>query len=92
MTITKGQGKQEYYDARKSRWGDVFPHPSKKKLVVRFEAQVGHIKQSKRTAPERKKRMAKNDNSYQAIFAEIEASKKRVRKQRARIEEEKWTG
>jgi ribosomal protein RSM22 (predicted rRNA methylase) len=92
MTITKGQGKQEYYDARKSRWGDIFPHASKKKLVVRFEAKEGHIKESKRTAPERKKGMSENDNSYQAIFAKIEASKKRVRKQRARAEEEKWTG
>ena len=29
MTIPRSQGKQAYYDARKSRWGDMFPHESK---------------------------------------------------------------
>jgi ribosomal protein RSM22 (predicted rRNA methylase) len=29
MTIPKSQGKQPYYDARKSAWGDIFPHPPK---------------------------------------------------------------
>ena len=29
MTIPKSQGKQPYYDARKSSWGDIFPHPPK---------------------------------------------------------------
>ncbi|GAA5925483.1 hypothetical protein JCM1841_004871 [Sporobolomyces salmonicolor] len=28
-TIPKSQGRQEYYDARKSAWGDSFPHPPK---------------------------------------------------------------
>ena len=26
FTVAKSMGKQEYYDARKSRWGDAFPH------------------------------------------------------------------
>jgi len=34
-TITKSQGKQAYYDARKSSWGDSFPHPPKGKPVIR---------------------------------------------------------
>lgn len=25
-TVAKSAGKQEYYDARKSTWGDIFPH------------------------------------------------------------------
>ncbi|KAI9229601.1 MAG: mitochondrial small ribosomal subunit Rsm22-domain-containing protein, partial [Piptocephalis tieghemiana] len=29
MTIPRSQGKIPYYDARKSRWGDLFPHPPK---------------------------------------------------------------
>jgi len=29
LTIPKSQGKQAYYDARKSGWGDIFPHPPK---------------------------------------------------------------
>lgn len=28
-TIPKSQGRQPYYDARKSAWGDSFPHPPK---------------------------------------------------------------
>jgi len=26
FTVAKSHGKQEYYDARKSHWGDLFPH------------------------------------------------------------------
>jgi ribosomal protein RSM22 (predicted rRNA methylase) len=29
MIIPRSQGKQPYYDARKSVWGDIFPHPPK---------------------------------------------------------------
>lgn len=29
MTVPRSQGKQPYYDARKSQWGDIFPHPPK---------------------------------------------------------------
>ncbi|KAF8347029.1 mitochondrial small ribosomal subunit Rsm22-domain-containing protein [Amanita rubescens] len=29
MTIPRSQGKQPYYDARKSSWGDLFPHQPK---------------------------------------------------------------
>ena len=29
MTIPRSQGKQPYYDARKSSWGDIFPHQPK---------------------------------------------------------------
>lgn len=39
LTIPKSQGKQPYYDARKSSWGDIFPHPPKnpgqERVVVR---------------------------------------------------------
>jgi len=29
ITIPKSQGKQAFYDARKSSWGDIFPHAPK---------------------------------------------------------------
>jgi hypothetical protein len=35
IVIPKSQGKQEYYDARKSVWGDLFPHDPKNGEVVR---------------------------------------------------------
>lgn len=35
MTIPKSQGKIPYRDARKSAWGDLFPHSSKNKVITR---------------------------------------------------------
>ncbi|KAF9654157.1 Rsm22-domain-containing protein [Thelephora ganbajun] len=40
LTIPKSQGKQVYYDARKSGWGDIFPHLSKNKEVERYRPPV----------------------------------------------------
>lgn len=37
LTIPKSQGKQAFYDGRKSSWGDIFPHPSKNKPIERFQ-------------------------------------------------------
>ncbi|KAI9570198.1 Rsm22-domain-containing protein [Boletus coccyginus] len=37
LTIPKSQGKQLFYDARKSSWGDIFPHPPKNKPIERFQ-------------------------------------------------------
>lgn len=37
MTIPKSQGKQPFYDARKSSWGDLFPHEPKNPPQVRQE-------------------------------------------------------
>lgn len=36
LTIPKSQGKQPFYDARKSSWGDIFPHPPKNRAIERF--------------------------------------------------------
>jgi ribosomal protein RSM22 (predicted rRNA methylase) len=44
MTITKSQGKQVYYDARKSAWGDLWPFGSRKPPVKRevvFKQDMG---------------------------------------------------
>ncbi|KAG8760224.1 37S ribosomal protein S22 [Serendipita sp. 396] len=35
IVIPKSQGKTEYYDARKSDWGDLFPHDAKNGEVIR---------------------------------------------------------
>ncbi|KNF03869.1 hypothetical protein PSTG_02959 [Puccinia striiformis f. sp. tritici PST-78] len=35
FTVPKSQGKQAYYDARKSFWGDSWPHGSKKPPIVK---------------------------------------------------------
>ncbi|KAI9027193.1 mitochondrial small ribosomal subunit Rsm22-domain-containing protein [Phycomyces nitens] len=39
-SIPKSQGKIPYRDARKSMWGDLFPHPSKTKMVTRMSEGV----------------------------------------------------
>ena len=36
LTIPKSQGKQAFYDARKSSWGDIFPHPPKNRALERL--------------------------------------------------------
>lgn len=35
LTIPRSQGKQPFYDARKSSWGDIFPHPPKNRPLER---------------------------------------------------------
>ncbi|KAI8353357.1 mitochondrial small ribosomal subunit Rsm22-domain-containing protein [Blakeslea trispora] len=40
MTIPRSQGKIPYRDARKAMWGDLFPHPSKNKVVTRLSQSV----------------------------------------------------
>ncbi|KAG7099840.1 hypothetical protein E1B28_001648 [Marasmius oreades] len=37
LTVPRSQGKQPYYDARKSAWGDIFPHEPKNKPQERFQ-------------------------------------------------------
>ncbi|KAJ7508658.1 Rsm22-domain-containing protein [Mycena galericulata] len=39
MTVPKSQGKQPFYDARKSGWGDIFPHAPKNAPQVRYQSQ-----------------------------------------------------
>lgn len=35
IVIPRSQGKQMYYDARKSSWGDLFPHEPKNGEIIR---------------------------------------------------------
>lgn len=41
----KSTGKQEYYDARRTAWGDLFPHESKAKIEVRDRGII-HLKKT----------------------------------------------
>jgi len=40
ITIPKSQGKQVFYDARKSSWGDIFPHSPKNAPVERHQPRL----------------------------------------------------
>lgn len=37
LIVPKSQGKQPYYDARKSNWGDIFPHEPKNAPQERYQ-------------------------------------------------------
>ena len=85
MTIPKSQGKQVYYDARKSAWGDIFPHPSKNKEVERFQPPV------KSSAIKKGNDIGKRGNnmngrevkySYKKLEGDIKNWKKDERRQR----------
>lgn len=38
LTISRSRGKQEFYDARKSSWGDSFPHEPTIPPVLRYKS------------------------------------------------------
>jgi len=40
LTVPKSQGKQPYYDARKSNWGDIFPHEPKNPPQERYQPRA----------------------------------------------------
>lgn len=86
LTIPKSQGKQAYYDARKSGWGDIFPHPPKNPPQERHQplrtkrdggtwptsgADIG-----KRSDLDRKKEMV----SYDALSEALKAKRKQSRR------------
>ncbi|KAH9178851.1 Rsm22-domain-containing protein [Lactarius sanguifluus] len=51
MTVPKSQGKQPYYDARKSAWGDTFPHEPKNPPQVRFPQRQDQVGNDRSTRP-----------------------------------------
>ncbi|KAI4528744.1 Rsm22-domain-containing protein [Schizophyllum commune Loenen D] len=91
MTIPKSQGKQPYYDARKSEWGDMFPHPPKNRPQERFQAPKGKGEAEAEVQGadigKRKVKGMKKPVTYEAI--EDELKKKQKREDRARALERK---
>lgn len=97
ITIPKSQGRQAFYDARKSSWGDMFPHAPKNAPQERF--------QPKRTTKKDKdeyddpvkgahigKRNKKEKGtvaraSYELLADDLKKEKKRVRKERLKVTE-----
>lgn len=93
MTIPKSQGKQPYYDARKSEWGDLFPHEPKNTPQDRY--QPTRAKRPGGTTPTRgvdigkrgdaKAGAGKKDKkSYAKLTKEILQQRKDERKARVR--------
>lgn len=42
FVVAKSHGQQEFYDARKSQWGDLWPHPIKtvRKVIESFKKKL----------------------------------------------------
>ncbi|KAI9057056.1 hypothetical protein FKP32DRAFT_1598544 [Trametes sanguinea] len=81
MTIPKSQGKQPFYDARKSEWGDLFPHEPKNKPQVRYQPRhPGHTPSLGQDIGKRKRK----DNRKQASYAELSASVRERRREQRR--------
>ncbi|GJE86251.1 Rsm22-cox11 tandem protein [Phanerochaete sordida] len=83
MTVPKSQGKQPYYDARKSAWGDIFPHDPKNAPQVRFTPEMAGRKaapgdQPKSTTPRTSK------HSYSSLQDELKDKQNRIRRDRRR--------
>ncbi|TCD70126.1 37S ribosomal protein S22 [Steccherinum ochraceum] len=82
MTIPKSQGKQPFYDARKSEWGDIFPHAPKNSPQMRFEAQKTQMTRGAH-------RQKKEPRTFEArLNSDLEKERGKIRQERkhARME------
>jgi ribosomal protein RSM22 (predicted rRNA methylase) len=77
LTIPKSQGKQPFYDARKSSWGDIFPHPPKNRALERF-MPVNYKKRSSGEDIGKRRDSHKNRErlSYEAVADSIREKRK----------------
>ncbi|PSS29720.1 hypothetical protein PHLCEN_2v2868 [Hermanssonia centrifuga] len=86
MTIPKSQGKQPFYDARKSNWGDIFPHDPKNPAQVRYEPKQLLKPTSKdHDADKGSKSEQKVKHSYAKVAADLKQETRRIRKERKRL-------
>ncbi|KAI0673595.1 mitochondrial small ribosomal subunit Rsm22-domain-containing protein [Trametes maxima] len=82
MTIPKSQGKQPFYDARKSEWGDIFPHEPKNKPQVRHQSwRAGSIPQEGQDIGKRRR---KGPKATKASYSELSEDIKELRRDQRR--------
>lgn len=89
MTIPKSQGKQPFYDARKSSWGDIFPHEPKNAPQERH--QPTRARRAGDTTPVKGSDIGKRKNlhrqqaaSYASLDGELKERADKLRQQRVR--------
>ena len=82
LTFPRSQGKQVYYDARKSAWGDIFPHTSKNKEVERYRPPVESSVIKRNDVGKRGAKKVKH--SYEQLEREIKNRKDEKREWRRR--------
>ncbi|KAH9949373.1 mitochondrial small ribosomal subunit Rsm22-domain-containing protein [Amylocystis lapponica] len=87
MTIPKSQGKQPYYDARKSGWGDIFPHEPKNPPQERYQpvrAKAKTVPLSGEHIGKRPQPKSSKEASYGKLSDELKKQKRRERQLRLR--------
>lgn len=95
MIIPRSQGKQPYYDARKSSWGDLFPHspkngaqerhiPSRAKIPNRSRRGdiEGELDQYADSRSKKSKRHSHDKKSFDASTADTTKHKRRIFKRK----------
>ncbi|KAI0639869.1 mitochondrial small ribosomal subunit Rsm22-domain-containing protein [Trametes polyzona] len=89
MTIPKSQGKQPFYDARKSEWGDIFPHEPKNKPQVRQQtSRPGHTPTEGQDIGKRRRRGPKATNAkYSEMSQDIKERRQNQRRAHRLAEE-----
>lgn len=95
MTIPKSQGKQPFYDARKSSWGDIFPHEPKNAPQERYQPSRSHRKGGGATKGadigKRQSKQTKERVTYEGIAENLKEKRKKSRRehtgQRKRFDE-----
>ncbi|PPQ72470.1 hypothetical protein CVT24_003094 [Panaeolus cyanescens] len=92
LTIPKSQGKQPFYDARKSSWGDLFPHAPKNKPLERYQPK-DQGKSASGTGGDIGKRRDPYKNrerqDYATVAKNMRAERKLSKKQYARYNDDK---
>ncbi|KAJ3571566.1 hypothetical protein NP233_g3678 [Leucocoprinus birnbaumii] len=91
MTIPKSQGKQPYYDARKSTWGDIFPHSSKNKMQERQHV----LKPTSHNVPgsdigKRRSSRTKEAPTYEEIARIVQEGRRRSQRDDRKPRESIW--
>lgn len=87
LTIPKSQGKQPFYDARKSSWGDIFPHTPKNAPLERNQPKTRGLKNPAAVVTggdigKRKDHFKNKERvSYSKVADEVRASKKRSKRE-----------
>ncbi|GBE77480.1 Rsm22-cox11 tandem protein 2, mitochondrial [Sparassis crispa] len=95
MTIPKSQGKQPFYDARKSSWGDIFPHepknpPQERYQPMRAKREGGTTPTKGEDIGKRKTYPSSDKASYGKLSEDIKDQKEKSRRERRRSKDDLW--
>jgi len=85
LTIPRSQGRQPYYDARKSSWGDIFPHEPKNPPQIRYETSSRKHQAEPNPSDIGKGKTKTRDSqafSYDKLASDLKDAKRRSRMER----------